>query len=216
MAGEHRRSPRATIAAVVRTAEQALSLVRRRGAVPLAAAGGPQSLVEAVVGGPVKGSWWGHPQGGLIYALAGALEDSPDVLVVKLAAGKVTFVHRRLWPALLRLASDAGHRRRALRHLGAEARRLLARVERVGELRLDELARTPQRRRALKAAAQELERRLLAFGTSVHTAQGRHATVLRSWRSWAAPGLLPEARRLSHGGARRLLERAAGPLVSAE
>jgi len=35
---------------------------------------------------------------------AEAVCDSPDVLVCKLIDGKVTYVHRRLWPALVRLA----------------------------------------------------------------------------------------------------------------
>ena len=34
-----------------------------------------------------------------------AIRDSDDVLVCRLIKGKVTFVHRRLWPALVRAAS---------------------------------------------------------------------------------------------------------------
>jgi hypothetical protein len=34
--------------------------------------------------------------------------DSPDVLCFRLVEGKVTFVHRRLWPALVRLAPKLG------------------------------------------------------------------------------------------------------------
>jgi hypothetical protein len=33
-----------------------------------------------------------------------AVSDSAEVLVCKLLDGKVTYVHRRLWPALVRLA----------------------------------------------------------------------------------------------------------------
>src|SRR6266404_5059854 len=33
-----------------------------------------------------------------------AIRESADVLVCRLAGGKVTYVHRRLWPALVRLA----------------------------------------------------------------------------------------------------------------
>jgi hypothetical protein len=33
-----------------------------------------------------------------------AVRDSDDVLVCRLVEGKVTFVHRRLWPALVRAA----------------------------------------------------------------------------------------------------------------
>jgi hypothetical protein len=31
--------------------------------------------------------------------------ESPEVLVCKLVDGKVTYIHRRLWPALVKLAS---------------------------------------------------------------------------------------------------------------
>ena len=37
------------------------------------------------------------------------LRDAPDVLTCRIVAGKVTFVHRRLWPALIRLAERWGH-----------------------------------------------------------------------------------------------------------
>jgi len=34
-----------------------------------------------------------------------AIADSPDVLTCRIVEGKVTFVHRRVWPALVRLAA---------------------------------------------------------------------------------------------------------------
>ena len=34
-----------------------------------------------------------------------AVCESPEVLVCKLVDGKVTYIHRRLWPALVKLAS---------------------------------------------------------------------------------------------------------------
>lgn len=72
----------------------------------LQAARGPvPSLAEAVAGERIQGSWWGHPKGQAIFLAAEAVSDSPDVLVCKLVDGKVTYVHRRLWPALVKLAS---------------------------------------------------------------------------------------------------------------
>jgi len=68
-------------------------------------------LVEAIVGAPVRGSWWAHPEGKRIFRLLGAVNDSPDVLRYRLVDGKVTYVHRRVWPALVRLASRIGERR---------------------------------------------------------------------------------------------------------
>ena len=60
---------------------------------------------EAIAGGPIRGSWWGHPKGREIFAVADAVGGSAEVLVCKLVDGKVTYVHRRLWPALVRLAA---------------------------------------------------------------------------------------------------------------
>jgi hypothetical protein len=85
--------------------KQALAFVKKHGVVLQAARGPVPSLAEAVAGEPIRGSWWGHPKGHAIFRAAEAVSDSPDVLVCKLIEGKVTFVHRRLWPALVRLAS---------------------------------------------------------------------------------------------------------------
>ena len=86
------------------TARGAVAFVRRHGIVLQAARGPVPSLAEAVAGGPNRGSWWGHPQGQAIFAAAEAASEHADVLVCKLVEGKVTYVHRRLWPALVRLS----------------------------------------------------------------------------------------------------------------
>lgn len=86
------------------TERQALAFVRRHGVVLMAARGRVPSLAEAIAGGPYRGSWWGHPKGREMFRLFGAVVDSPDVLVCRLAGGRITFVHRRLWPALVRLS----------------------------------------------------------------------------------------------------------------
>jgi hypothetical protein len=83
---------------------KALAFVKREGIVLQAARGPVPSLAEFVAGAPIRGSWWGHPKGKAIFAAANFVEDSGDVLVCRLVDGKVTFVHRRLWPALVRLA----------------------------------------------------------------------------------------------------------------
>lgn len=87
------------------TPKQALAFVARHGVVLQAARGPVPSLAEEVAGGPIRGSWWGHAKGKEIFRLAEAVSESPDVLVCTLVDGKVTYVHRRLWPALVRLAS---------------------------------------------------------------------------------------------------------------
>src|SRR5262245_38305289 len=82
------------------------------------------SVATMVAQEVVRGSWWRHPAGKAIFAAATALEDHPDVLVAKLVAGKVTFVHRRLWSALIAV----GRAREAWQLAGLEpaARDLLA------------------------------------------------------------------------------------------
>jgi hypothetical protein len=84
--------------------KQALAFVRKHGVVLQAARGRVPSLAEAIAGRPIRGSWWGHPRGQEIFLAADAVSDSPEVLVCKLVDGKITYVHRQLWPALVRLA----------------------------------------------------------------------------------------------------------------
>lgn len=62
------------------------------------------NLAEVVAGEPLKGGWWAHPKGNEIFLLSRAIRSSPDVLVCRLVDGKITYVHRRLWPALVKLA----------------------------------------------------------------------------------------------------------------
>ena len=86
------------------TPRQALDFIRKHGVVLEAAQGPVPSLAEAIAGERVQGSWWSHPKSKQIFALTRAVRDSEDVLVCRLIKGKVTFVHRRLWPALVRVA----------------------------------------------------------------------------------------------------------------
>ncbi len=87
------------------TVEQALAFVARHGVVA-ESAHHPQvpSLVTAIAGKPVRGNWWTHPRAKMIFAITRALRESPDVLVCRIVDGKIGFVHRRLWPALVRVA----------------------------------------------------------------------------------------------------------------
>src|SRR5262245_16878221 len=93
-------------ARTIKTEAEAVALVRKHKVVMLADHDPLPSLVRAVVGEPVRGTWWGHPKGNLIFDLANAIEGSGEALVVKLVAGKVTFVHAALWPALYRVVAD--------------------------------------------------------------------------------------------------------------
>jgi len=86
------------------TAAEALAFVAERGVVLVSAKGPVPSLTETIAGGPIKGSWWAHPKSHQIWAILEAVTDSEDVLVCRLVKGKITLVHRRLWPALVRAA----------------------------------------------------------------------------------------------------------------
>lgn len=80
-----------------------LTFVEKHGIVLASARGPAPSLAEHVAGEPIRGSWWGHPRGRDIFRAFGQVDDSGQVLICRLIDGKRTFVHRRLWPALLRL-----------------------------------------------------------------------------------------------------------------
>ena len=86
------------------TAEKAMAFVRKHGVVLASAKGAVPRLAEAIVAEPIKGSWWAHPKSHQIFAILQVISDSKDILVCRLVDGKVTYVHRRLWPALVRVA----------------------------------------------------------------------------------------------------------------
>jgi hypothetical protein len=86
------------------TAKEALDFIREHGVVLVSAKGTAPRLTEAIIGEPIKGSWWAHAQGRHIYAILEAVTASEQILVCRLINGKITLVHRRLWPALVKLA----------------------------------------------------------------------------------------------------------------
>ena len=182
-----------------RTPDDALRLVRERGLVTLTDAGAGPSLVEEIAGRQVKGSWWGHPAGVRIYQAALALQASSEVLVVKLIGGKVTFLHRALWPALVRIARDPERVATARGGLTPGAARLHGEVERMGELRIDELAPEPgwPPERDLARAGKELDAALLVHAASSHGVHGRHTLVLRTWALTVPDSVRREAAHLS-------------------
>jgi len=73
----------------------------------LESAKGPiPNVAQLVAGEPITGSWWAHPASHQIFDAINRLADSPDVARMRLVNHKITLVHRRLWPALLRLAAS--------------------------------------------------------------------------------------------------------------
>ncbi len=85
------------------TASQAIAFVKANGIVLESGSGPAPSLAAAIAGEPIRGSWWKHPKASQIFRCTRAVRDSKEVLVCRLLGGKVTYVHRRLWPALVKL-----------------------------------------------------------------------------------------------------------------
>jgi hypothetical protein len=169
----------------VRNTTDALRLLEKRGVYTLA------DLVVAVAGHKPAGSWWGHPKGKLIYAISTELEDHPDVLACKLP--RATFVHRTLWPPLLRVVTDASWRKRRLGSLTPAITRVVRRISRT-KVRLDTKTLAPKEKAVL-------EKSCLVLVTSEHTETGAHATVLRSWTAWAPATVKSAAAKLTFDGA---------------
>ena len=81
-----------------------LEWVCKQGVVLQSARGPVPNLAEHVAGEPIRGSWWGHSSGHEIFAVLTRVLDSPDVIATRVVDGKVTLIHRRVWPALVRVA----------------------------------------------------------------------------------------------------------------
>jgi hypothetical protein len=85
------------------TADEALSFVREEGMVLVSARGSLPCLVEVILGEAIRGSWWAHPRSREIFTVLQEVEGSTELLRCRLVGGKITLVHRRLWPALFKL-----------------------------------------------------------------------------------------------------------------
>jgi hypothetical protein len=169
------------------------------------------SLVSIVAGAPVSGSWWGHPAGHEIWRVGEALESNPDVLIVRLWKGKLTLVHRRLWPPLVCVGSSGAAWQ--LDGLNEVSRHLLTLVDRMGILRNDQLPPNfSAGHQGFRPALCDLESRLLVLTRSVHTSSGAHALEAESWSAWRNRMQSPKYPG-SATAAQKLLEDAARPLT---
>ena len=97
------RRPR-TAAQCLNGQMEAMDWLREQGVVLQSARGPVPNLAEEVAGERIRGSWWGHPSGHEIFNVLDDLLASPDVVATRLVNGRVTLIHRRVWPALVRLA----------------------------------------------------------------------------------------------------------------
>jgi len=138
------------------------------------------NVCALVAGVSVRGSWWAHPRSHDIFRVNCALAAHPDVFVHKLISGKVTYLHRALWPAVIAI----GRAREfwQIDSLSPDARSLLAEVDR----------EPVETNRHLSKAASELETSLLVYSEQFHSEAGAHARRLESWAHWS--------RRTGNGG----------------
>jgi len=144
------------------------------------------SVSTLITGSPLRSSWWSHPLAHTIFHVNGQLEEHPEVLVTKLIASKVTFVHKKLWPQILTIGM-AGERWQT-EPLSVSARALLEMVEVKGFLRSDMVIFPGSKKSPMKAkpgnAARELEQKLLIHAAQFHTDSGAHAKILETWEHW--------------------------------
>lgn len=158
--------------------KEAIRFVERHGVVLQAARGPVPNLAKAVAGETIRGSWWEHRKSTEIFRAARAVCESPEVVVCKLIDNKVTYVHRRVWPALIKLAPRFGKQRLAKvwdehTRTGAHVSRRVPFPEWVPADVMTEAARLP---------ASEAERLLSAIlpeksGKTAKRRKQRHATT---------------------------------------
>ena len=158
------------------------------------------NVVTIVTGETLRTSWWSHPKAQLIFAVLSRLDEHADVLLSKLLGGKVTLVHRSLWPALLAVA--IGDEPWQTAGLATPARRLLASIKD---------AEQPIRHSG--PAVKELESRLLVYAQEIHTESGKHEIVLQPWSMWAKAARVKPLRSVA--AAKQQLEEAAQAIGAA-
>ncbi len=183
-----------------------LKAIKKTGLLLLTDAKWP-SVATIVAGEPIKGSWWGHPKSHSIFRVATRLSERPDLLAVKLIFGKVTFVHRHFWPALLSVAQAKEPWQ--LRSLPPAARSLLKLITDRGTLASNDCLKSPLSTSPFRRTVfAQLQDRLLVYAEEFHTESGAHATRFESWKHWQTRQLIP--RSLPHPEeAKKLLEEAA-------
>ena len=62
------------------------------------------NAVGIVVGEAIRGSWWAHSRCNDIHDVISRIACDPDVVITNLISGKITYLQRKLWPALVAIA----------------------------------------------------------------------------------------------------------------
>jgi hypothetical protein len=141
------------------------------------------NVFRTVTGRLPAGSWWADVDSHLVHAILGKLGRDEDVLRLRLINAKWTYVHRRLWTAVLGAVGGRATWQRD--RLSPRARSLLERVVRFGVVDLNVSAeRGAISLKQAGEAARELERRILVLSYEIHTPRGLHTKRLESWETW--------------------------------
>lgn len=90
--------------------------VEKQGVVLQSARGPVPNVAQFIAGEPIRGSWWGHPAGKMIYEILNALDDDDDIVSTRLINAKITLLHARIWPAIVRVGDLLGTERLAVIH----------------------------------------------------------------------------------------------------
>ncbi len=159
------------------------------------------SVSRLVAGEEFKGSWWSHERAHTIFAVNEMLEDHPEVLVMKLISGKVTFVHRELWGHVYSIG--VAREDWQLKNLLPDAKLLLKTLDDEGTLQTNKLGKSFGPKPG--ETARELELRLLIHAEQIHTETGAHAKVVETWDAWAKRAGF-RARAKSPSAARHFIE----------
>lgn len=148
-----------------------------------------------------KGSWWSHPEAQTIFAVTELLDDHPDVLIMKLISGKVTFVHRELWGRIYSIG--VAREDWQMKPLSPAAKSLLKKIDSEGRVQTGGLGKAFDPKPG--DAARELEFHLLIHSRQAHTQSGAHHKTLQTWDEWATSAGF-KARAKNPAAARRFLE----------
>ena len=85
-----------------------LAWIGERGVVLQSARGPVPNVAQYIAGEPIRGSWWGHPAGKEIYAVLTRPRRVARPGVDTTHQRKVTLLHRRVWPSVVRVSELLG------------------------------------------------------------------------------------------------------------
>ena len=161
----------------LKDADDAAAFVRERRMVTETGHAGVPVLAHTIAGRELVGSWMASPEVYRIYDLLNELAEH-DFCSAPLLDGKVTIFDPSLAPAVQRIATDPVRRAALVAQLPPAAAKLLRRVEREGDVRMDQTGMSTKEGRAARL---RLERHLLVVTQGIHTERGSHTTALRPW-----------------------------------